>query len=293
MITIRARAKVNLRLRVLGRRADGYHEVATLFDRISLADTIELQSASSITLACDEPGVPGGVQNLAWRAAAAALGAAKDSRGVAIRLVKGVPAGAGLGGGSADAAAVLVGTDRLLGLKLGEPTLLSLARALGADVPFFVHAHLRDEEPPGSGRMAFGRGVGEVLTPVLHPPPLTYVLVNPGFEVSTARVFEAGNFGPLTEGAADTGIAPGKPETLDDVLALLRNDLETVTAGLHREIGELLAALRAEGALGARMSGSGPTVFGIFGSVSAANEAAERLRRRLSGATRVFVARGA
>lgn len=291
MISVRARAKVNLRLRVLGRRADGYHELATLFDRISLADTIDLSPAPSITLACDSPGIPVGAQNLAWRAAAAALGAAKDSRGVAIRLVKGVPAGAGLGGGSADAAAVLVGTDRLLGLKLGEAMLLSLARSLGADVPFFVHGHLRDEEAGGSGRMAFGRGVGEVLTPIARPAALHYVLVNPGFEVSTARVFEAGNFGPLAERAVDEGMAPEKPESLDGVLALLRNDLEAVTAGLHREIGELLVALRAEGALGARMSGSGPTVFGIFALAAAANEAAERMRRRVPGA-KVFVARG-
>lgn len=288
MTTIRARAKVNLRLRVLGRRADGYHELSTLFDRISLADTIELSPAASIMLACDAPGLPGGVQNLAWRAAAAALGAAKDARGVAIRLSKGVPAGAGLGGGSADGAAVLVGTDRLLGLKLGEPMLLSIGRALGADVPFFVHAHLRDEESAGSGRMAFGRGVGEVLAPVLRPPPLHYVLVNPGFEVSTALVFREGNFGPLAEDGTDAAKAP---ETLDDVLGLLQNDLEAVTAGMHREIGEMLAALREEGALGARMSGSGPTVFGIFASESAASEAADRLRRRMPE-TKVFVARG-
>lgn len=290
MTTIRARAKVNLRLRVLGRRSDGYHELATLFDRISLADTVELEPASSVTLTCDAPGVPGGVQNLAWRAAAAALGAAKDSRGVAIRLSKGVPAGAGLGGGSADAAAVLVGTDRFLGLHLGEPVLLSLARALGADVPFFVHAHLRDEEASGSGRMAFGRGVGERLTTVSGPPALFYVLMNPGFEVSTARVFQAGNFGPLSVDATDE-VAPGKPETIDDVLSLLQNDLEPVTAGLHPELTALLDALREEGALGARMSGSGPTVFGVFASESAAKEASDRLIRRLPG-TKVFVARG-
>lgn len=302
---LRARAKVNLRLRVLGRRADGYHELATLFDRISLADAIELEPAATLSLECDVPGIPEGPQNLAWRAAAAALGAANDrarsasgslgdrARGgaVAIRLTKGVPAGAGLGGGSADAAAVLVGTDRLLGLRLGETTLLAVARSLGADVPFFVHGHLRDEEDSGSGRMAFGTGVGEVLTRVSSPPALFYVLMNPGFEVSTARVFQAGGFGPLPEGAADDGVAQGKPETIDDVLSLLRNDLEPVTSGMHPEVAALVGGLREEGALGARMSGSGPTVFGVFASEAAARVASERLIDRFPS-TRVFVARG-
>lgn len=290
-LQLRARAKVNLRLRVLGRRFDGYHELATLFDRISLADTIALEPAAAISLACDAPGIPGGPANLAWRAAAAALGEANDPRGVAIRLSKGVPAGAGLGGGSADAAAVLVGVDRLLGLRLPEKTLLTIGRSLGADVPFFVHAHLRDEERAGSGRMAFGRGVGEVLTSVAGPPTLSYVLMNPGFEVSTARVFQAGGFGPLPAGAADDGVATGKPETIDDVLSLLRNDLEPVTSGMHPEIATLLSALREEGALGARMSGSGPTVFGVFASEASAKSAAERLLVRLPS-TKIFVARG-
>ena len=290
-VQLRARAKVNLRLRVLGRRFDGYHELATLFDRISLADAIEIAPAATISLECDAPGIPSGPANLVWRAAAAALGVSNDPRGVAIRLSKGVPAGAGLGGGSADAAAVLVGVDRMLHLGLGEKALLMIARSLGADVPFFVHGHLRDEEDSGSGRMAFGRGVGDVLIRVARPPALFYVLMNPGFEVSTARVFQAGGFGPLPEGAADSGVASGKPETIDDVLSLLQNDLEPVTSGMHPGILTLLDALREEGALGARMSGSGPTVFGVFASEIAAKAASERLLGRLPS-TKIFVARG-
>ena len=290
---LRARAKVNLRLRVLGRRPDGYHELSTLFDRISLADTIELEAAPAISLTCDRPGIPSGPENLAWRAAAAVIEAGAGNAGVAIRLRKGVPSGAGLGGGSADAAAALVGTNRLLGLGLPEPVMLSIARNLGADVPFFLFAHLRDEGASGAGRMAWGGGVGERLVSVSSPPALFYVLMNPGFEVSTARVFQAGGFGPLPEGAADVAAKQGKPETIEDVLAILQNDLEPVTSGMHPDVGALLSALQEEGALGVRMSGSGPTVFGIYASQYEADDAAARLQRRFASTnTKVFVARG-
>ena len=287
-LSLRARAKVNLRLRVLGKRPDGYHELATIFDRISLADSIELTPAAKVTLACDAPGMPPPEQNLAYRAAVAALGAAKDSRGVAITLVKGVPSGAGLGGGSADAAAVLFGTDRLLSLGLDDATLLSLGRSLGADVPFFVHAHLCDERAAGSGRMAFGLGVGEKLTPIASPPALHYVLLNPGFEVPTPRVFKEGAFPPLPPGASEF---PPSPKSIGDVLALLQNDLEPVTSRLHPEIQSMIRALTEAGALGARMSGSGATVFGIFADDAAANRASESLRPKLLG-TKIFVANG-
>ena len=294
-LAIRARSKVNLRLRVLGRRADGYHELATLFDRISLADELVLEPSDRVSLSCDAPGVPSDATNLAWRAAAAAIEAAGGAggRGVAIRLSKGVPAGAGLGGGSADAAAALVGTDLLLGLALGEQSLLSIGRRLGADVPFFVHAHLRDAERAGSGRMAYGAGVGEVLASISGPPALFYVLMNPGYEVSTARVFQAGAFAPLPPGAADVAMSGAKPKTIDDVISLLQNDLEPVTSGMHPEVPALLEALREQGALGARMSGSGPTVFGVFAQEAEARNAGDRLQRRFAGTkTKVFVARG-
>lgn len=287
-LTLHARAKVNLRLRVLGKRPDGYHELSTLFDRISLADTVELAPAATTTLSCDAPDMPVGPANLAFRGAAAAIAEARHPGGVAIRLLKGVPAGAGLGGGSADAAATLVGTARLLGLGLADATLLSLARSLGADVPFFVHGHLADERAAGSGRMAFGRGVGEALTPVASPPPLAYVLLNPGFEVPTPRVFHEGSFPALAPGAQD---AVAAPNSVGDVLALLRNDLEPVTSRLHPEIQQMIRALTEEGALAARMSGSGATVFGIFPSEASANDASERLRPTLRG-TKIFVARG-
>ena len=291
-LTLTARAKVNLHLRVLGKRPDGYHELLTVFDRISLADSLELTPAKAISLECSAPGVPCTPENLVWRAAAAAIAeAGRTDLGVHMVLRKGVPAAAGLGGGSADAAAALVGVDRVLDLRLGERTLLELARRVGADVPFFVHGHFRDLESAGSGRMAMGKGVGENLLGFSTPPALFYVLMNPGFEVGTAWVFQAGGFGPVGSDAASTTLA--EPREMKDVLAMLRNDLEGVTSARHPEIGQLLSDLRDVGAIGTRMSGSGPTVFGIFASAEDAARAGASLQRKHEGTrTRVFVARG-
>lgn len=293
-LAIEARAKVNLHLRVVGKRADGYHDLVTLFDRISLSDRLVLREAGrGVSLSVDGP-VPPGPENLAWRGASAALEAAGSSKGVELRLVKGVPAGAGLGGGSADCAAALVGTDRLLSLGLGESKLLALGRALGADVPFFVKGLLS-----GNDRfMAVGKGVGEVLEEVPAPPPLVYLLMNPGFEVSTAWVFQEGRFrltpAEATGEIVSRGIDGVVPRTREEVLGLLRNDLEQITAARHPEIGASLRDLLSVGALGARMSGSGPTVFGLFATVGEAQRARDEIERRLVGTKgRVFVAEGA
>jgi 4-diphosphocytidyl-2-C-methyl-D-erythritol kinase len=297
-LSIVARAKVNLHLRVVGKRPDGYHDLVTLFDRITLADRLVIAPRpSGISLRCATPGVPLTADNLAWRGAAAALAAAGSDRGVSIDLEKGVPAGAGLGGGSADAAAALVGTDSLYDLHLDDATLLAAGRAIGADVPFFVQGHIRDRTEARRW-MAVGRGVGEKLVEIPRPPPLVYVLMNPGFEVSTARVFQLGRFGSAPSGATDEFVSRGiegvVPGSVEQVLGLLKNDLEEITASLHPEIGEGLRELRSAGALGARMSGSGPTVFGLFATVAAASAARDQLERRFAGTkTKVFVAEGA
>lgn len=290
-LTVRARCKVNLRLEVVGKRPDGYHELRTIFDRISLGDEVVVERSDSpgIRLTVSDPSIPAGSTNLVWRAAESALAEAGRRDGLKLHLEKRVPAGAGLGGGSSDAAATLLAVDELLSLGLGKATLSRLGRALGADVPFFVEGC----------RMAAAAGVGERLRTVSDPPELFYVLTNPGFEVSTAWAFQAGNFG-LTPGTAGNEMVRsteevdgGSPHNLDDVLRSLRNDLEAVTASRHPEILELRQALLSAGALGARMSGSGPTVFGLFASRGDAERAADELERRYAGSkTKVFVARG-
>ncbi len=282
---------------MLGRRPDGYHELRSVMVPISLADELELRRSTEpgIRLSVEGADLAAGPDNLVHRAAAlffdtldglsrtpvsrtpgaappAALrGQVATVRGVEIRLVKRIPVGAGLGGGSSDAAATLVGLDRLFGTALAPGVLSGLALRLGADVPFFL-----------SPRPALATGVGERLAPLPPIPPLWMVLLNPGFAVSTAWVY-----GQLdaADGLQARLTPPGDQVTIDRFLEgpasaarALRNDLERVTLRAYPRLQALKAALAACGAAGTLMSGSGPTIFGIFLDEHAARRAYERLR---------------
>jgi 4-diphosphocytidyl-2-C-methyl-D-erythritol kinase len=265
--TVSAPAKVNLILDVLGRRPDGYHEVAMLMVRLSLHDrvTVSLTSGSGITVACPGLDLAAGEENIAVRAARLFLAHTGIETGVAIAIAKQIPAAAGLGGGSSDAAAVLLALNDLLdtGLPCGE--LQSLGVRLGADVPFFLCGEMA----------AWATGIGERLEPWRGLPPCWLVLVNPRFAVSTAWVYQ--NLG-LTHQRCMSKI-PRFPERAAELVPLLRNDLEAVTSSRHPEIAAIKQRLLQAGALGALMSGSGPTVFGVFAGQSAAETAAARLAR--------------
>jgi len=262
-LTLSCPAKVNLYLRVVGRRPDGYHELVTVMQPLSLADVLTITlRAADIICECQGADLPRDDGNLAVRAVKAFQQATSTRFGVHLRLVKNIPVAAGLGGGSSDAAGVLQGLNRLQGLLLNRSQLAALARQLGADVPFFLLAG-----------PALGRGIGEVLTPIALPP-LWYVLINPGFSVSTAQVY-AGLRPPFP--------APPPAAEIDAMLqhhpsTWLQNDLEAVTMAQHPELAELKTALRRQGAQGVLMSGSGPTVFGIFPSAGSAQAAAARLQ---------------
>jgi 4-diphosphocytidyl-2-C-methyl-D-erythritol kinase len=271
-----APAKVNFGLRVVGRRPDGYHELESLFLPLTLADELEIELGPGprprVELAFEgaADGVPAGSDNLAWRAAAGFLEAAGLARRVSVRLRKEVPAAAGLGGGSSDAAAVLRGLDRLLPGTLGPEALRGLALSLGADVPFFL-----DPRP------AIVRGVGERCEPLPSGwPPTTLLLVNPGEPLSTAAVFAAWD---RAAGAPRAGRPPLEelvreaardPEALG---MLLENDLEQAALGLCPAIAKLRQGLCEAGALGVGLSGSGATVFGVFPDPVAAAAAAGHL----------------
>jgi 4-diphosphocytidyl-2-C-methyl-D-erythritol kinase len=261
---------VNLGLRVLGRRPDGYHLIESLFVPIGLADAVSLEispseeAAVTLELAGDEPGAPPGEENLAVRAARLFLHARGARARLGIRLRKRIPAGAGLGGGSSDAGAVLAGLARHFAME--PPRLQELALRLGADVPFFL-------EP----RPALVSGIGERIDPVAGLPALPLLLAHPGPPLATARVYAA-----LDEAAALTPPAP--PPTmpalsglreyresvpLGDLLAILcalRNDLEPAAVRLCPGIARLRERMHASGAAVVGMSGSGPTVFGVFRS---------------------------
>ncbi len=185
-VRVAAHAKLNLLLEVVGRRADGYHEIDSIFSTIDLHDDIELEPHGGIALDVRGGDAPAGPTNLAWRAAAS-LGV-----GARITLHKRIPAGAGLGGGSSDAASVLLGLDSLHGLGLGRDGLLPHARRLGADVPFFLR-----------GGLARCRGIGDLVEPLPLPPnPLPFLLVRPALATSTVAVY--GALDPLLTGSGET-----------------------------------------------------------------------------------------
>lgn len=273
-IAVEAPAKVNLQLAVVGKRPDGYHELESFMLKLALADRLTLtRQPSGITLSCPDSPLPLGPDNLVHRAATAFFRHTGINEGVAITLAKRIPIAAGLGGGSSDAAATLRGLDRLFAAGLTHAALMALALPLGADVPFFVL------DAPA----AWARGIGEQLTPAPVPTVGWILLVNPGFPVSTKWVYEnfaltmGGNPFILGRGLASANSAESRDNSR---LLPLVNDLEAVTIGRYPEVAALKAALIAGGADDALMSGSGPTVFGLFADREAAERCAASLKPR-------------
>lgn len=262
-LRLKAPAKVNFRLDVLRRRPDGYHDLRMLMQRIDLCDELEitLLDTPGISVSCDGSDLPEDEGNIVWRGAAAMLARSPQRAGVGIRLTKNIPVAAGLGGGSSDAAATIMGLNSLLGLGLDEATLMDIGLELGADVPFFIF-----------GKPAIATGVGEELAPLENIPNLWLLLVNPGIHVSTASVYQ--NLLLTTDKVAAK--IPVLYNSADDVCAVLANDLEAVTLKKFPVIQEIKEQLMATGARGALMSGSGPTVFAVFADENSARRAAER-----------------
>jgi 4-diphosphocytidyl-2-C-methyl-D-erythritol kinase len=268
-LCLKAPAKINLFLKVLNRRPDGYHEIESVMMKIALHDRLHFsRQGEGISLTCPGSKVSAGPENLVYRAAKAFISAAGKIPGVKIVLEKNIPVAAGLGGGSSDAAATLHGLNRLLGTNLELNRLLDIGLDLGADVPFFVHHY----------NSALATGIGECLQEIEPLPDCWIVLVNPGFSLSTKWAYE--NF-PLTScanqyifarvrnGSSDSQvITPGLIEELG-------NDLETVSVSRYPEIEEIKRELKRTGAGTALMSGSGPTVFGLFSSKEDAQESFE------------------
>jgi 4-diphosphocytidyl-2-C-methyl-D-erythritol kinase len=237
---------------------------------VSLYDELEIKRLKSgrngeVKVLCNHPEVPSGKRNLVYRAASLLM-AQKGVRGaVQIRLRKRIPVGAGLGGGSSDAAATLKGLNRLFRLGLSRKEMLSLAASLGADVPFFIYS-----------RPARASGIGERIEPLPAFPRFWMVLLYPGFPVSTAWAYRKHQL-TLTKSVVNTSIN-FSPRDLEELSRSLINDLERVTIRSHRRIASLKQKLIREGALAALMSGSGSSVFGIFSAGQKARKAFLRLR---------------
>ncbi len=245
-------AKINLFLQVIGKRPDGYHELYSLMCCVDLFDTIRMEFGDcEIIIESSHPNIPLDDTNLAYRAAAVFFQSLKVDDGVRILIEKNIPVGAGLGGGSSNAAGVLRGLDCQYGHPFSQERLMTMAQNLGADVPFFLF-----------GKPALASGIGEKLESYPMGLPFRVVLVNPGFEVSTREVFQNLNLG-LTN-CKKKITKPFFKQSGFDARLHLCNDLEKVTASKYPVIGSIKDRLLSCGALGALMSGSGPTVFGLF-----------------------------
>jgi 4-diphosphocytidyl-2-C-methyl-D-erythritol kinase len=259
-VRVRAFAKINLSLRVLGARADGYHELRTIFQSIALHDTLTIRPARGpFRLSCDDPECPADAANLIWRAAERlwkAAGRRGLPRDITVELEKRIPMAAGLGGGSSDAAAAL----RALGRRwrVDGQTLRAVAAELGADVPYFFE-----------GGTVLGLERGDLLFPLIDYPASWVVIVLPGFGVSTKEAFSWW----------DSARAGGAGRSGGSQFELV-NDLEAPVAGRHPEVARAVRALRRAGAAHAAMSGSGSAVFGLFTRRSDAAAAAAALAGR-------------
>lgn len=250
-LRVKAPAKINLFLRVLGRRPDGYHNIETVFQALELHDELTFQSTSG-TNSLVVPGHPEleNDDNLVVRAVRSLEREAGQRLPVAVRLDKNIPAGGGLGGGSSDCAATLLAMRQLFNLDVSDASLSTLACALGADVPFFLE-----------GGTAVAEGIGELLTPVDLGYDYGVLLVNPGFPVATPLIYAEFSRTLTGKSRASTvwNVINSRP-ALED---LLQNDLQAVAETLHPEIAEIGSELRNLGLDRVLMSGSGPTVFAL------------------------------
>ncbi len=268
MISLNAHAKINLSLDVLSRREDGYHNLQMIMQTIQLHDTVNVSEIQTgIEIQCQAPYVPNNSSNIAYKAAELLLGSYKINKGVRIVIDKKIPVAAGLAGGSSDAAAVLKGINTLFNLGIELSELMKIGKTIGADVPYCL-----------LGGTALAEGIGEKLTPIKPLENIPLVLVKPKIGVSTAWVYKNLNLDNINN----------RPDTKELITAIeegnirfvaenMSNVLESVTAPRYSIIDKIKKDLTDKGAIGSMMSGSGPTVFGIFENSTTAQAAKKAL----------------
>ena len=281
MIRLRAPAKLNLYLRILGKRPDGYHEIETLFERIDLADELSFEAApNGIALTCTDSTLSCGEDNLIVQAARLLQVVTGTSQGLRIRLVKRIRVAAGLGGGSSDAAAALRGLNRLWQLGLPHAQLMELAAQLGSDIPFFL----------SEAAFGVGCGRGERCEPLADVPPLAHVLVVPAERLSTKEIYANSRFNLTAPKPSISmvrhALCNGSPSELAKGLW---NDLEPEAIRRCPLIATIQSSLRALGCLAARVSGSGSAVFGLCRDATHAREISAALRSRFDVPVRIEV----
>jgi 4-diphosphocytidyl-2-C-methyl-D-erythritol kinase len=279
-LTLPAFAKVNFSLRILGRRPDGYHEILTVLQTISLHDTLKITVTDGphIVLSCDDGSIPAGAENIVIRAARALQKQCAPNMGAYIRLEKRIPSAAGLGGGSSDAAVTLLALANLWDTRIDSNELLEIAGTLGADVPFFFH-----------GGTALATGVGKDIAELPDPSREKFLLVvKPNASLSTANAYSALKARSLTTAEAKTILSSSQRNEFFDNFdsEALQNDFEEVVFSLEPEIGRAKVALLKAGARAALLAGSGSAVFGSFDSGDALERAIQAIE--LEAGWRVF-----
>lgn len=259
-----ANAKINLSLDVLRKREDGYHELRMIMQSVELHDTVILESGGTdIRVECNSRWVPKNADNIACKAASLLMEKYGIKSGLRIKIIKRIPVAAGMAGGSTDAAAVLKGLNRMFSLGLDTKTLMEMGRQIGADVPYCI-----------TGGTMLAEGVGEILTPLKRFSGINLVIIKPEIGVSTAWAFKNLDMGKPIE-RPDTKLLKDAVEAGDiaAVASNMKNVLESVTIPRFGIVNEAKEKLIELGALGSMMSGSGPSVFGIFGDRERANVA--------------------
>ncbi len=271
MITLNAHAKINLSLDVLNKRDDGYHNLKMIMQTLQLHDIITIQEIESgIEIECEAPYVPTSNSNIAYKAAEKVIQEYGLNAGVRIKIEKKIPVAAGLAGGSTDAAAVLKGMNELFGIGLDQQRLMDIGKTIGADVPYCI-----------VGGTALAEGIGEIITPLPKMEAIPVILIKPRFGVSTASVFKSLQLDKI----------PYRPKTDMLIDALEKRDikfigenlcnvLESVTVERYPLIDKIKKDLITKGSIGSIMSGSGPTVFGLFEDDETAKKAYSKISKK-------------
>lgn len=282
IIKLKAPAKINVRLDVLGKRHDGYHDLRMINTAVSIFDDIECELIErGIVVECEnDAAVPNGEKNIVYGVAKEILAYSNKNVGVKITIKKNIPSAAGMGGGSSNAASVLMGLNDMLKINLPKIKLMDIGLRFGADVPFFI-----------SQSPAIATGVGENITRIKKMPKLPLVIVSPNIKVSTKWVFEkveASNDNEPSSASA-SGDIPVQFATKKSIIRYLNNDLENVTSKIYPVVNDIKTILRKAGALACQMTGSGPSVFGIFSNKETAEAASKKVGSAMDDC-RVFVA---
>ena len=272
-VTIKARAKINLALDVTGKRDDGYHNLRTIMQTVYLHDQLTLKRVDTypLKLVCNAPNLPVDERNLVYRAAIYLKNTYKLPGGLFIDLRKNIPISAGLAGGSADCAAAILGINRLYNLKLTDNELLEIGARFGADVPFCL-----------IGGTALAEGKGEILTRLYPHPSVSVVIAKPPMSISTAAVFKGFDKNKHTEGKnIDNIILNLNKKDINGIACGFYNALEDVSINLCPDIVKIKEAFLKTGAIGALMSGSGPSVFAYFNDQKQAWNAMKIIKRNM------------